>query len=146
MESPTVQMSRFEHVDGCKVCENLYKHYTYPNGKTVHFFHRESLHELVVETSVQLPDPPIRLSDAFQESYPQPTTLGLPIAKPVPEGDLPPISPAAPPIPQTPTEHTLDVSSHECTGHNCGRMGVLPDDDRMNVRLSSFVLVLVSLR
>lgn len=75
---PSVRMSRFEHVDGCRVCEGLYKHYTYPNGKTVHFFHKDTLHELLVDTSVQLPDPPMTLESIFQTDFPEVDMLGTP--------------------------------------------------------------------
>lgn len=125
----TVRMSRFEHVEGCRVCEGLYKHYTYPNGKTVHFYHDESLHELLVDTSMQLPDPPTTLESIFQLGYPAVEVLGVPRAEDIPSTVLPPVSKAA-----VPDSHTLPVASHNCSGEGCGLLGVLPDDNLIQVR------------
>lgn len=50
----SVKVSHFEHVEGCTVCKGLYKHYTYPNGKTVHLYQTDELYELLVDTTVQV--------------------------------------------------------------------------------------------
>lgn len=36
------------------MCKGLYKHYTYPNGKTVHLYQTDELYELLVDTTVQV--------------------------------------------------------------------------------------------
>lgn len=132
---PSVRMSRFEHVDGCKVCEGLYGHYTYPNGKTVHFYHNDTLHELLVDTSIQLPDPPTTLESIFQTDFPTAAVLGAPVGKPYPLGDVPPLEPSHFSDAPRPDTHTLPVTEHQCSGRECAMLGVLPDDDLISVRV-----------
>lgn len=68
---PTVRMCLFEHVEGSTVCQGLFKHFTLPNGKTVHYYHQDKLHEIVASTIVKPPRPPLALSDIFQDAVPR---------------------------------------------------------------------------
>ena len=67
---PTVRMCLFEHVEGSTVCQGLFKHFTLPNGKTVHYYHEDMLHEIVASTVVKPPRPPLALKDIFQDNVP----------------------------------------------------------------------------
>lgn len=67
---PSVRMCLFEHVEGSTVCRNLFKHFTLPNGKTVHYYHKDTLHEIVAHTIVKPPHPPLKLADIFQDKVP----------------------------------------------------------------------------
>ena len=44
---PFVQLSKFDHVDGCKICEGLFPHFKLPDGSYTHYYHRDHLEEEV---------------------------------------------------------------------------------------------------
>ena len=42
---PFVQLSKFRHVDGCRICEGLYPHFQLPDGTWAHYYQRDDLEE-----------------------------------------------------------------------------------------------------
>ena len=45
--TPFVKLAKFRHVEGCKTCEALYRHYKLPDGSMAHFYQDDDLEEEV---------------------------------------------------------------------------------------------------
>lgn len=114
------KLCRFDHVDGAHVCSSLYKHFTLPTGQTVHYYHNDTMHELIADTQVAAPAAPVTLAQIFQ-GMPGPPRLLHPTKQDLP----PPVLPRLPDAPW-PSKHLLPVALHE-GAVNRAYMGVLPD-------------------
>jgi len=44
---PFVHLSKFRHVDGCRICEGLYPHFQLPDGTWAHYYQKDGLEEEV---------------------------------------------------------------------------------------------------
>lgn len=132
-------MLQFPHVEGCRTCEDIFEHFTLPNGRVVHFYHTDHMFELVARTGIKAPPPPSQLADFFMDDLP------LPPAPPTyledPQDAPPPFEPTAPDAPVA-LHHTLPVAEHTCaatldelTGRpvRCPLMGILPDGGRLKL-------------
>ena len=42
-----LRMTKFQHVEGCKVCADLYRHYELPDGRLMHYYHADTSLEMV---------------------------------------------------------------------------------------------------
>ena len=93
LEEPSVHLARFEHVPGCKVCHGLYQHYTLPDGRSMHYYHKDNLNELVLDTMVQPPSYPLSVQSlGLPNGLPPPPSAVRPVAIDMPD----PYVPAAP--------------------------------------------------
>jgi len=125
---PTVRMCLFEHVEGSTVCQGLFKHFTLPNGKTVHYYHEDTLHEIVANTVVKPPRPPLSLRDIFQDRVPLEYTQVTPDHSDIAGREQPRVV-----QPLKPHDHTLPVDDHVCGGQYCTMYGVLPGGDAIHL-------------
>ena len=71
-QAPTVQLASFEHVPGAKMCESLYRHYRLPDGRLVHMYLTDQLHEQVTGLADPHLPPPLILDDLCQVRVPPP--------------------------------------------------------------------------
>lgn len=87
---PSVRLARFDHVPGCKVCKGMYKHYTLPDGRMVHYYHDDSLNELVLDHVVTPPSYPLALGDiGLTTGFPAPPEALRPIHSDMPTQYVP---------------------------------------------------------
>ena len=87
---PSVRLARFEHVPGCKVCEGMYKHYTLPDGRMMHYYHDDVLNELVLDHVVQPPAYPLGLREiGLIDGLPPPPPAVRPVEEDIPSRYVP---------------------------------------------------------
>ena len=67
-----MQLCSFEHVPGATVCKHLYRHYRLPDGRLVHMYLTDRLHEQVQGLADPDPPPPLALDDICQVQVPPP--------------------------------------------------------------------------
>ena len=126
VNKPSVKLSRFPHVPGCRVCEGVYKHYVLPDGRAVHYYHDDSLNELVLDHVVVPPKYPLALGDiGLVLGFPEPPPPVRPIKADMPKTYIP-HKPIGTPQPQSvslpaPERLTFEVRAQRAGAWAWGR-------------------------
>lgn len=126
---PSVRLSKYTHVPGCQVCEGL-PHYTLPDGTTCHLFHTDDMHELVADSVVIAPAPPMALQEILEVAFPAAPVFRYPLKSDVPEAHHVTQPPGV-----RPSKHTLPVKLADGEERTAvpELMGVLPDTAKLEL-------------
>ncbi|KAK3268012.1 hypothetical protein CYMTET_23460 [Cymbomonas tetramitiformis] len=134
-----LQLEKFLHVEGCRICRGLFDHYTLPTGDCVHLYRpQRQLNDEVEVEPPPFPEPPRGLVSIRQKDLPPPTNHLHELLEEVPMPP-PPYKPM-PPAPPRPDVHTLKVLH----GHRCPEGGASACSEHGRVAAPQIHLVLGS--